>query len=58
MGLILLILVLVLLFGGGGYYGYNRFGTPGLGGIVGLLLTIVIVLWLLGVIDRELIYRY
>ena len=58
MSLILIIVVLILLFGGGGYYGYNRFGTPALGGIVGLLLTVIVLLWLLGVIDRELFYHY
>jgi hypothetical protein len=32
MSTILNIVVLILLFGGGGYYGYNRYGAPGLVG--------------------------
>ncbi len=49
MGTILIIVVLILLFGGGGYYGYNRYVGVGLGGVLGLVLMIVVVLWLLGV---------
>ena len=45
---ILLIVVLILLLGGGGYYGYSSYGGPGLGGVVGLVLIIVLVLWLVG----------
>ena len=37
-----------LLFGGGGYYGFNRYGGAGLGGVLGTLLIILLVLWLLG----------
>jgi hypothetical protein len=50
MGTILIILVLVFLLGGGGYYGFNRYGGAGLGGALGLVLVIVGVLWLLGVL--------
>ncbi len=47
MGLILLIVVLVLLFGGGGgYYAHSRWGMPGLGGVFGTVLLILLVLWL------------
>ena len=40
--------MLILLLGGGGYYGYNAWGGPGLGGVLGLVLVIVLVLWLVG----------
>nr|WP_272904299.1 DUF3309 domain-containing protein [Xanthobacter agilis] len=39
---------MILLFGGGGYYGFNRYGGRGLGGVLGLLLLIILVLWLVG----------
>ena len=49
MSLILLIIILVLVFGGGGgYYAHSNYGTPGLGGVLGTVLIVVIVLWLLG----------
>ena len=50
--LILLIIVLVLLFGGGGGYYYGRgagWGTPHFGGgLLGLVLIVVLILWLSG----------
>jgi uncharacterized membrane protein len=45
---LIIVLLLVLLLGGGGYYGHRSYGTAGLGGVLGLVLTIAIVLWLLG----------
>lgn len=48
MSTILIILLLIILLGGGGYYGHSRFGTAGLGGVLGTVLIVVIVLWLLG----------
>lgn len=49
MGTILIIVILVVLLGGGGgYYAHGRFGGRGLGGVLGLLVVILIVLWLLG----------
>jgi hypothetical protein len=49
MSLILLIIILVLVFGGGGgYYAHSNYGMPGLGGVLGTVLIVVIVLWLLG----------
>jgi hypothetical protein len=51
MSLLLIIVVLLLLFGGGGgYYAHNRYGGAGLGGVLGLVLTILVVLWLVGVL--------
>jgi hypothetical protein len=51
MSMILIVVVLILLLGGGGgYYGYNRYGGRGLGGVLGLVITMLIVLWLLGVL--------
>jgi hypothetical protein len=39
----------VLLFGGGGgYYAHRTWGGPGLGGVVGLILVVLVVLWLMG----------
>jgi hypothetical protein len=50
MSLILIIIVLVLLFGGGGgYYAHRSYGGRGLGGVLGLVLVVLVVLWLLGV---------
>jgi hypothetical protein len=49
MGTILLIVLLILLFGGGGgYYAHSLYGGTGLGGVLGLVLIIVIVVWLVG----------
>jgi uncharacterized membrane protein YccC len=49
MGTILIIVILILLLGGGGgYYGYNRHGGRGLGGVLGLILIVLVVLWLFG----------
>lgn len=48
MGLILLIIVLVLLFGGGGgYYVHRSYGAPGLGGVLGAVLVVLLLAWLL-----------
>jgi hypothetical protein len=48
--MILLIIVLLLVFGaGGGYFGYNRWGYRGGGGIgLGTVLVILLVCYLLG----------
>jgi hypothetical protein len=47
--MLLLIIVLVLLFGGGGgYYGYSRWGTGGGLGVVGTVLLILFVVYLMG----------
>ena len=48
MSTVLIIVLLVLLLGGGGYYGHRSYGGAGLGGVLGLVLAIVVVLWLLG----------
>ena len=45
---ILIIVFLILLLGGGGYYGHSRYGGAGLGGVLGLVLTIAVVVWLVG----------
>jgi len=47
MGLILLIVLLLLLFGGLPRWGYHSYGY-GPSGIVGTILTIVLILFLLG----------
>lgn len=48
MSTVLIIVLLIVLLGGGGYYGHRSYGTAGLGGVLGLVLTIAVVLWLLG----------
>ena len=49
MSLILIIILLVIVFGGGGgYYAHSRYGGPGLGGVLGFVLIVLVVLWLVG----------
>jgi hypothetical protein len=49
MNLIVIVVILVLLFGGGGgYYAHSRYGGVGLGGVLGIVVAVVVVLWLLG----------
>jgi hypothetical protein len=50
MSTLLIVLLLILLLGGGGYYGHRSYGPAGLGGVVGLVLVVVLILWLLGAI--------
>lgn len=46
LGFILLIVVLILLFGGGGgWYAHQNYGAPGLGGVVGLVIIVLVLLW-------------
>jgi hypothetical protein len=52
MNTILVVIILILLFGGGGYYAHGRYGSTGLGSVLGLILVVLVVLWLLGVLDR------
>ena len=48
MDLILIVLIIVILCGGGGgYYAYNRYGNPGLGGVLGLVLVVMLIWFLL-----------
>jgi hypothetical protein len=47
--LLIIIIILVLLFGGGGgYYAHNRYGGSGLGGVLGLVVIVLVLLWLFG----------
>jgi hypothetical protein len=46
--ILILILLIFVLGGGGGYYALQNWGTPGLGGVLGLVLVVVIILFLLG----------
>jgi hypothetical protein len=49
MSTLLIIIVLLLLFGGGGgYYAHGRYGTAGLGGVLGTVLVVIVVIWLVG----------
>jgi hypothetical protein len=49
LSLIILIIILVLIFGGGGgYYAHRSYGLPGLGGVLGFLLLILILAWFFG----------
>lgn len=53
MNTILIVIILVLLFGGGGgYYAHSRYGRVGLGGVLSLVLTVIVILWLMGVLNR------
>ena len=57
MSLILIVVVLVLLFGGGAYYG-PRAGWRGPhygGGLLGLVLLVLLVLWLTGNLGRGMV---
>jgi hypothetical protein len=46
--ILIIVLLILLLGGGGGYYGHRRYGGRGLGGVLGLILIILLVLWLIG----------
>lgn len=48
MTILLIILIIVLLGGGRGYYAHGRYAGAGLGGVLGLVLVILVVLWLAG----------
>jgi hypothetical protein len=49
MPLIVIIVLLVLLLGGGGFYGSRAgWGGPHFGGLLGLVLLILVILWLTG----------
>jgi hypothetical protein len=59
MTLIIIIIILLLIFGGGGgYYAHRTWGAPGLGGVVGLVLVILLVAWLLGALPIGYHNRY
>lgn len=46
--LLIIIVLLLLLGGGGGYYANRSYGTAGLGGVLGLVLVSILVIWLVG----------
>lgn len=50
--LVIIIILLILFGGGGGYYAHRNWGGTGLGGVLGLVLLIVVVLWLTGILGR------
>jgi hypothetical protein len=53
MSTILIIVILILLLGGGGgYYAHGRYGGAGLGGVLGLILTVFVILWLVGALGH------
>lgn len=47
MSILLIVVVLLLLFGGGGY-GYSRYGYGGLGGVLGLVIIVLLIIWATG----------
>lgn len=56
MSTILIILLVLLLLGGGGYYGRGAgWGTPHYGGLFGLVLLILLLLWLTGNLGTRVI---
>ena len=55
MSTLLIIILLIILFGGGGgYYAHRSWGGRGLGGVLGLVLLIIVVLWLVGGLGRPM----
>jgi hypothetical protein len=49
MSMIVVIILLLLVFGGGGgYYAHRSYGGRGLGGVLGLVVVVLAVLWLVG----------
>ena len=49
MNLILIVLLILILFGGGGgYYAHSNYGTPGLAGVLFIVLIVVLALWVAG----------
>lgn len=46
--IVIIILVLLIVGGGGGYYAHRSYGLPGLGGVLGTVLLILVLLWLFG----------
>lgn len=46
--LLIIIILILLLGGGGGYYAHGRYGGRGLGGVLGLVIVSLLVIWLLG----------
>jgi hypothetical protein len=49
MSTILIIVILILIFGGGGgYYAHGRYGSTGLGGVLGTVLVVLFLVWLRG----------
>jgi hypothetical protein len=52
MSLLLIIIILLIVFGGGGgYYAHRSYGGRGLGGVLGLILIVLLVLWLVGALS-------
>ena len=50
----LIVILLILIFGGsGGYYAHARYGTTGLGCMLGIVFIALIVLWLVGEIGES-----
>ena len=43
-----LIVIMLIILELGGFFGRRRFGNRGLGGVLGLILIIILILWLLG----------
>jgi hypothetical protein len=52
--ILVIVLLIVLLGGGGGYYAHGRYGGAGLGGVLGLVLVVLPVLWLVGVFSSAI----
>ncbi len=48
MDLFTLVVIVLLVLVIGGFLGRRRYGNRGLGGVLGLVLVIVLILWLLG----------
>ncbi|MGA2539488.1 MAG: DUF3309 domain-containing protein [Terracidiphilus sp.] len=48
MGVLIIVVAVLLIGGGGGYYATRRYGGSGLGGVLGFIVTVLLVLWFLG----------
>jgi hypothetical protein len=46
--ILIIVLVVLLLGGGGGYYAHGRYGGTGLGGVLGLVVLVLVLMWLFG----------
>jgi len=53
--ILIVILVIFLLGGGGGYYVHGRYGGSGRGGILGLVVMVLAVLWLFGAMAADMV---
>ena len=49
--ILIIVLLLIIFGGGGGYYGYRSLWRDRTGGVLGLVLVVLVVLWLVGALS-------